>query len=121
MGEVRFTNNYYTRIYVAYMWHDPRCGTTCGTPWNVAGWVDLVPNQTKTAPNPTNNRWFYYYAESDDNKFWGGSAIAEVAKGVFQKCSCLHGNPPYFYNVGMRELDLSQFGGVNFNPLPRVA
>jgi hypothetical protein len=114
VGDVRFTNNYFTTVYVSYMWHDPACGANCGDPWNVAGWVNLRPGETQTRPNPTSNRWFYYFAEADDHKLWGGNVIAGVGKGVFLKCRCQPGDPPFFYNVGMRELDLSEFGGVTF-------
>jgi uncharacterized membrane protein len=119
MADVRFTNNYTSKIYVAYMRLDRACGDDCGDPWNVLGWVNLAPGETQTRPNPTGNRWFYYYAEADDGAFWAGDFIAEVSRERFEKCTCIgvivsHGTPPY-YEVGMRELDLDAFGGVNFN------
>ena len=118
MGAVRFTNLYSSKVYVAYMRFDPACGSDCGDPWDVLGWINLDPGQTQTRDNPTNNRWFYYYAEADDGSFWAGEFVAEVKDDRFSKCTCLgvivsHGPNPW-YDVGMRELDLQQWGGVNF-------
>lgn len=114
MADVRFTNSYSSKIYVAYMRLDHACGADCGDPWDVLGWINLNPGQTQTRPNPTNNRWFYYYAEADDGSFWAGEFVAEVSQEKFQKCTCLGTTSPLWHNVGMRELDLGQFGGVNF-------
>lgn len=118
MGDVNFTNLYTSRIFVAYMRKDNACGSDCGEPWNVLGWVDLWPQQSTTRPNPTGNRWFYYYAEAVDGRTWSGNYSAEVTKSRFEKCTCIgvsvsHGPNPW-YDVGMRQLDLDQFGGVNF-------
>jgi hypothetical protein len=120
MSNVTFTNSYSQTISVAYMRLDNGCEDECGEPWDVLGWANLEPGQTQTRSNPTNNRWFYYYAEAVDGKIWSGPFPAEVATQKFEKCTCLgviveNGDPtsPYF-DVGFRELDTSQFGGVNF-------
>ena len=63
---------------------DHACGADCGDPWNVLGWINLNPGQTQSRPNPTNNRWFYYYAEADDGSVWGGDFIAEVSRESFR-------------------------------------
>ncbi len=114
MGDVRFTNSHSSKIYVAYMRLDHACGDDCGDPWDVLGWINLDPGQTQTRPNPTNNRWFYYFAEADDGSFWAGEFVAEVSQETFQKCVCLGTTSPLWHDVGMRELDVDQFGGVNF-------
>jgi hypothetical protein len=114
MADVRFTNSHSSKVYVAYMRLDPVCGSDCGDPWDVLGWINLDPGQTQTRPNPTNNRWFYYYAEADDGTIWAGEFVAEVSQESFQKCTCLGTTSPLWHNVGMRELDLNGFGGVNF-------
>ena len=114
MADVRFTNRYSSKIYVAYMRKDPGCGADCGDPWNVLGWINLAPGETQTRPNPTDNRWFYYFAEADDGSFWAGDFIAEVSRERFEKCTCLGTTSPLYYDVGMEELDLDEFGGVNF-------
>jgi hypothetical protein len=117
MADVRFTNLYSKKIYVAYMRRDDGCGADCGDPWDVLGWITLEPGQNQTRPNPTNNRWFYFYAEADDGSTWGGDFTAQVKQARFEKCTCLGvsvgGSSPW-HNVGMDELDLTQFGGVNF-------
>jgi len=114
MADVRFTNSHSVSISVAYMRYDPACGADCGDPWDVLGWVNLAPNQTQTRPNPTGNRFFYYYAEGVDGSVWSGNFSAQVTREVFEKCACLGTTSPIWFNVGMRELDLNQFGGVNF-------
>ncbi len=118
MAAVNFTNLYSSKVYVAYMRADHACGADCGDPWDVLGWVTLEPGQSQNRSNPTGNRWFYYYAEADDGSVWGGDYRAEVKDERFQKCTCLgvsvsHGASPWYY-VGMEELDLNQWGGVNF-------
>jgi hypothetical protein len=117
-SSVRFTNSYGKKLFVAYMRRDFNCQTECGEPWDVLGWINLDPGETETRANPTNNQWFYYYAEAVDGAFWAGPFVANVSNAKFEKCSCLgvsvsHGPQPY-YDVGMRELDTVQFGGVNF-------
>jgi|SRR5689334_24455677 uncharacterized protein DUF1036 len=119
-SDIRFTNSYRTKIYVAYMRLDRACGDDCGDPWDVLGWVNLDPNETETRPNPTENQWFYYYAESDDGTVWGGPYLAEVTQTRFEKCTCLgvivqNGEPtnPY-HDVGFGELDTDEFSGLTF-------
>jgi hypothetical protein len=118
MADVNFANLYSSKIYVAYMRLDPACGADCGDPWDVLGWVNLEPGQNESRPNPTGNPWFYYYAEADDGTVWGGDFVAEVSNDRFQKCTCLgvsvsHGPNPW-HDVGMEELDLNVWGGVDF-------
>lgn len=112
MADVRFTNSYSSKLYVAYMRLDQVCGDDCGDPWDVLGWINLEIGQILT--RPTNNRWFYYYAEAEDGQLWAGDFTAEVSSERFQKCTCIETTSPLWFNVGMRELDLNQFGGVNF-------
>jgi hypothetical protein len=122
MSQVTFTNSYSTRLYVAYMRLDYACQNDCGEPWDVLGWINLQPGETQSRDNATNNRWYYYYAEADDGAVWSGPFPAEVSYNRFQKCTCLgvivQNGPPTnpYQTVGFRELDLDQFGGVNFTP-----
>ena len=120
MADVKFQNSYTSRIYVAYMRFDQGCGDDCGDPWDVLGWVSLAPGESQSRPNPSGNRWFYYYAEADDGATWSGNFNAEVSQECFEKCTCLgvsvSDGPNPWHDVGMRELDLSSSGGVNFTP-----
>jgi hypothetical protein len=117
-SQVRFRNSTDSTIWVAYMRLDWGCDEECGDPWDVLGWVRLEPGLWKYRSNPTSNRWFYYYAESNDGSFWSGNYLAEVSNDAFSKCTCLgvavsHGPQPY-YDVGMRQLDTKTYIGVNF-------
>ena len=117
-SSVRFTNSYGKKLFVAYIRRDFNCQAECGEPWDVLGWINLDPGETETRANPTNNQWFYYYAEAVDGAFWAGPFVANVSNDKFEKCSCLgvsvSDGPQPYYDVGMRELDTVKFGGVNF-------
>ena len=116
---VRFTNSTGTKIYVAYMRRDFSCQSECGNIWDVLGWINLDPGETETRSNPTENRWFYYYAEGANGAVWSGPYPAEVRQSQFEKCTCLGvlvgGVNPY-HKVGFRQLDTNTFPGVNFIP-----
>ena len=117
-SEVSFRNSYSSKIYVAYMRRDWDCLSECGDRWDVLGWINLEPGAKQYRDNPTENQWFYYYAEAEDGSIWAGPYPAEVSNQKFSKCSCLgvsvsHGPQPY-YDVGMRSVDTVRFSGVNF-------
>jgi hypothetical protein len=119
-SEVTFTNSYGQKLYVAYMRRDFNCQNECGDIWDVLGWINLDPGETETRANPTNNRWFYYYAEAADGAVWSGPYVAEVTQSRFEKCTCLGvvvqngGATNPYHDVGFRELDNETFSGVNF-------
>jgi uncharacterized membrane protein len=118
-SQVSFSNSYGKEIFVAYMFRDFGC-KDCGDIWDVRGWIKLEPGETKSRDNPTENRWYYYYAEASDGAFWAGPFVAEVSNAKFEKCTCLgvitsDGTSPY-HDAGFRELDNQEFSGVNFVP-----
>ncbi len=119
---VSFHNSYSTTLFVAYLREDHGCGDECGQPWDVLGWVKLVPGATGYRANPTNNRYFYYYAEALNGAIWRGPAVAEVSNSAFEKCTCIGvrevngGSINPYHDVGFRELDTDVHGGVNFIP-----
>jgi hypothetical protein len=120
-SQVTFTNSYGQKIFVAYMRRDFNC-QECGDIWDVLGWINLDPGETESRANPTNNRWYYYYAEAVDGAFWSGPYVAEVSNSQFEKCTCLgvivEDGAPYnpYYSVGFRQLDNQAYSGVNFTP-----
>jgi uncharacterized membrane protein len=115
---ISFRNSYKKKIYVAYMRRDFDCRSECGDIWDVLGWINLDPGETETRANPTDNRWYYYYAEAADGAIWAGPYVAEVSQERFEKCTCLgvsvSGGPPPYHDVGFRELDAAEYSGVNF-------
>lgn len=129
-SHVTFTNSTRAKMYVAYMRLDYDCQEeqidgSLTDPWRVLGWINLDPGETETRDNPTNNKYFYYYAEDANGAIWSGPYIGEVDRERFNKCRCLHiaqmydghylGNP--FHDAGFRELDTDMYSGVNFiNP-----
>jgi uncharacterized membrane protein len=117
---VAFTNSTGAKIYVAYMRLDYNCQNECGDPWDVLGWINLDPGETETRANPTENKWFYFYAEDANGAVWAGPYVAEVTQTRFEKCTCLgvlvqngEATNPY-HDVGFRELDTDAYSGVNF-------
>lgn len=119
-SSLTFTNSTPTKLYVAYMRLDWDCQNECGVPWDVLGWINLDPGQTQSRANPTDNRWFYFYAEDANGLMWSGPYVAEVNNDRFEKCTCLgvliqngEATNPY-YGVGFRELDTDEYSGVNF-------
>jgi hypothetical protein len=119
--QVSFTNSYGKKLSVAYMRREYSC-QTCGDIWDVLGWINLEPGETKTRENATKNRWFYFYAEAVDGAVWNGDYPAEVTDTRFEKCTChgavvVNGDPhnPY-YTVGFDELDSQEFSGITFTP-----
>jgi len=119
---VQFHNSYTSVIYVAYLRLDYGCGSECGQPWDVLGWVRLAPGDSQSRANPTSNEYYYYYAEAQDGAQWSGPYVAEVTNDRFEKCTCLGvieqnggATNPYF-DAGFRELDTGKYGGVNFTP-----
>lgn len=119
-SDVTFTNSHGKKIYVAYMRLDYNCQNECGDPWDVLGWISLDPGQTQSRSNPTENKWFYYYAEDVDGAVWAGPYVAEVTQARFEKCTCLgvsvvNGDSTNPYDdVGFRELDTDAYSGINF-------
>lgn len=119
-SEVTFTNSAGAKMYVAYMRLDYGCKSECGDPWDVLGWIGLNPGETKARANPTKNKYFYYYAEDVNGRYWAGPYVAEVSDSKFEKCTCLgvivqngESTNPY-YDVGFRELNTDEYTGVNF-------
>jgi hypothetical protein len=117
---ISFTNSHGRKIWVAYMRLDWDCQSECGKPWDVLGWINLDPGETETRANPTENKWFYYYAEDSHGAVWSGPFGAEVTQSKFEKCTCLGvsvvngaATNPY-HRVGFRELNTDTYSGVNF-------
>jgi hypothetical protein len=119
-SNIRFTNSTRAKIYVAYMRRDNACGNDCGDPWDVLGWIALDPGETEIRANPTEYKWFYYYAEDANGAMWSGRYVGEVTQARFEKCTCLgvlvqngEASNPY-RDVGFRALDTEAHSGVNF-------
>ena len=118
-SQVTFTNSYGKGLFIAYMFRNFDC-QDCGDIWDVRGWIHLAPGETQSRANPTNNRWYYYYAEAPDGAFWAGPYVAEVSNNKFEKCTCLgvsvSDGPQPYHDVGFRQLDNAEYSGVNFVP-----
>lgn len=112
-GEVRFTNLYGRRLFVAYMRVDADGQPEGGEPWEVRGWVGLDPEETAVRANPTGNQWFYYFAEAVDGAIWAGPHVVEVTDTAFTTGSG-RGRTDGWQAAGMRVLDTVKYAGVVF-------
>jgi hypothetical protein len=113
-SEVSFKNDYGHKIFVAYMRRDFSCLLDSGEPWEVKGWIGLDPGETEYRENPTENQWFYYYAEAVDGAFWAGPFVVLVTNTKFSNCTGT--GKIGWHDVGMRELDTVKWAGVRFIP-----
>jgi hypothetical protein len=111
--EIRFTNLYGRTLFVAYMRvhaGGPRAGRE---PWEVRGWISLEPEATEVRANPSENQWFYYFAEAVDGAIWAGPHVVEVTDTAFTTGSGL-GHSGGWQPAGMRVLDTVKYSGVVF-------
>jgi Protein of unknown function (DUF1036) len=124
--EVKFTNFYGRKLYVAYTRLGPPApgdgdGGSDGdgdgdAAWEVRGWIDLDPDETEVRANPTGNQWFYYYAEAVDGAVWAGPHVVGVREARFHSRygqAQLDTDSPS-YPAGMRMLDTARYAGVVF-------
>lgn len=120
VSNVRFINDYGRKMWVAYSYRDFGCRDICDDIWSKRGWINLDPGETETRPNPTTNRWYYYYAEAEDGSVWSGPFVHQVSRRVFDLCTCIGiwtSEPTNLYfNAGFREVDVKTFSGVRFVP-----
>ncbi len=96
-----FQNNYITRLWVAVAWLNTDCvGVPRTNPgWETGAWWAINPGDTVETDASTNNRYFYYYAESDDGHYWAGPYKNSVGNG-YEECGGGYGTV-----VGMRQVD----------------
>ena len=102
--EVHFINGHSRRVQLAICFYQPNPCSQYGEPWGTRGWLILEPGQSKYVAD-TNNRYFYYYAESlSDGRVWTGDLNVYVTTREFN--SCLNIGSTDARIVRMRKLDL---------------
>jgi len=79
-ADLKFTNQSESTIYVAIGWRDvAHCGEWGG--WRSAGWYPVRKGETATVwygDCASMNRYWYYYAESEDGSKWDGDVPFDV-------------------------------------------
>lgn len=105
--QVHFKNSYSARIWIAIMRYDPSgCGQYGN--WATAGWWSILPGQSVHAFN-TNNRYFCYYAESQDGRVWSGPyGPMYVYRNAFNSCVNI-GSTAAYATVGTKLKDGGSF------------
>lgn len=102
--DVHFINGHTRRVQVAIKFYQPNPCSQYGRPWGTRGWWLIEPGQSKYVLD-TNNRYFYYYAESvSDGKTWSGDSPTPVLMQAFDSCVSIGGST--VRDVFMRRLDL---------------
>jgi uncharacterized membrane protein len=103
MTDIYFRNDTSFSIYVAIKRYEPG---TCGGSgdWLVKGWWEIKPRSSQRI-GPTNNSYFYYYAEGNGYT-WSGDSISYVEQQAFAHCD----NSTLGRRVGMREDNCDNYG-----------
>jgi hypothetical protein len=97
--QLYFQNGYTATVHFAIAIYN----TGCEPPWESQGWWGLDPGGS-TYVADTCNRYFYFYAEATDGRFWAGRHFFEVAEGTFSFCPT-SGIGFSGETVGMRQVD----------------
>jgi hypothetical protein len=100
-----FKNNHSSLISVAVIWYDPNsCGGEGGN-WSTEGWWDISPgNETHTSVW-TGNRYFYFFAEAQDDTVWNGPfGPVDATPQAFRGCVDI-GSTADSLSLGMRQVD----------------
>jgi hypothetical protein len=110
---VTFRNRYSETISLAWMRRDFACAPPeeGGIPFVIRGWKVLRPGASATIPNPTENRWFYIFAESVDGRLWTGPFVFTVSLSAFNRCAGLGASAGE--DVGFLELDTREHDTFN--------
>ena len=103
--DVHFINGYTRQLQIAIMFKQDSC-SEYGRPWGTRGWWLLNPGQEAYVVD-TNNRFFYYYAETTDgSRLWTSDGpTVPVPPRKFDLCIDIGSTDAR--NVGMRKLDLN--------------
>ena len=111
--QVRFTNSYGPRIWVAIMRHNP---SACGGhgDWQTMGWWAVDQGQTVAAFS-TSNRYSTFYAEAEDGAVWGGPyGPMYVYWDAFDSCINI-GSTAAYDVVGTQLIDGNGYGTYTIN------
>jgi uncharacterized membrane protein len=101
--EVHFRNNRGSRIWIAIMRYDPGVCAE-GDGWVTEGWWNVALGESVHAFN-TDNRFFGYYAESEDGVVWGSDTSSMyIYRNAFTEC---HDSPnsTAYAEVGVKSKD----------------
>jgi uncharacterized membrane protein len=100
-------NSYPRQVWTAIMFYSPEtCGGEGGN-FETMGWWGLQPGSCANVyANDLEdlNRYWYYYAESDDGAVWAGDVAAYVNSDAFN--GCLSIGVSTWRRVGFRLLDI---------------
>jgi uncharacterized membrane protein len=119
-------NNYHRPVWVVFAYKNTdMCGGEGGD-FRVMGWYQVAPGATRTLLNGSllfSNKYLYVYAESDDDRYWGGDYYTEVnTVSGFDTCwdyghSVSHGTNPWaergFFEVHLGTLTSTHTVNLN--------
>jgi uncharacterized membrane protein len=101
--EIRFRNNTGSSASVAVMFYSPDACAQDGL-WGTRGWWVIGPGGTAHVLN-TGNRYFCFYAETEDGTVWGGDyGPVHIYRAAFDSC-LLIGSTEAIGKVGTRLVD----------------
>jgi len=107
--DVHFVNGHTRRVQVAIKFYQPNCSQYGGRPWGTRGWWLIDPGQSAYVLD-TNNRYFYYYAESvSDGKVWAGDSRTPVTLRAFDSCVGIGSTDARDVFMRLRDLNINNW------------
>ncbi len=98
-----FENSYIFTLWVACAWpNESDCAWEKSklSGWESGAWWEVKSGETVETNASTGNRYFYYYAESEDGKYWAGRYGPVGLVPGFETCAWIGDE-----SVGMRQVD----------------
>jgi hypothetical protein len=106
--DLTFINGAGSRLFIAIKFYQPdECGQY-GRPWGTRGWYVLELNEEAEVLE-SDNRYFYYYAESADGRVWSGDSQAPVYyPGPFDSCVSIGSSEATDIFMRLRDFEVSE-------------
>jgi len=113
---LRFINKYSSTISVAIMKLHRNCPD--GGDWDKSGWWVMAPGESKVPYGgdlDDLNRYFYFYAFSNDGRVWDGPFLERIPWRAFNLCENTATSDSR--EVGFRQLDIGSNDSFTVNLL----
>ncbi len=108
---LHFVNRYPRPVSICILWYN----TGCNPPWRKTGWWNVSSGGGVTPlTGNLNNRFYYFYAESNDGAYWGdANRRIAVTNNAFNVCLDHIFQPNRI--VPLREIDTGPYKDFTVN------
>lgn len=112
-----FCNHYTEDVWLCYSFYSPDdCGGEGGD-WQTIGWFHVVPGSCVTPYandlDDVGNRYWYFYAHSQNGEEWSGPYDTLVDSVAFNVCDGIGTTAEH--TVGMQQLDVGDYDNYTVN------